>query len=162
MSITFNADEVYEMAEEIERNGAKFYRAAAAKSSDESIKTMLMDMAAMEDEHLKIFQDMRTQLSESEKESNIYDPQNEAAMYLQTMADSKGTEGLKAPGIKLSGNESMSEVLQIAIEAEKNSILFYVGLRELVPASGGRDKLEMIIKEEVGHVAILKAKQKKL
>ena len=29
MGVTFNADEVFEMAEQIERNGAKFYRAAA-------------------------------------------------------------------------------------------------------------------------------------
>ena len=26
MAITFNANEIFEMAEEIERNGAKFYR----------------------------------------------------------------------------------------------------------------------------------------
>jgi len=29
MPIPFNADEVFEMAEQIERNGARFYRAAA-------------------------------------------------------------------------------------------------------------------------------------
>jgi rubrerythrin len=157
MGIKFNADEVFEMAEEIERNGAKFYRQAAAKSSDLNIKHMLIGLAEMEDNHLRIFQEMRTQLSDKEKEPNIYDPQNEAALYLQTMAGGKGTEGLKAPGVKLSGNETMSEILQIAIEAEKNSILFYVGLRELVP-DGSKDKLEMIIKEEIRHVATLKAK----
>ena len=31
MVIPFSADEVFEMAEQIERNGAKFYRAAAKK-----------------------------------------------------------------------------------------------------------------------------------
>ena len=35
MGITFNANEVFEMAEEIERNGAKFYRQAAEKASDD-------------------------------------------------------------------------------------------------------------------------------
>ena len=29
MSIVFNADEILEMAEQIERNGAKFYRRAS-------------------------------------------------------------------------------------------------------------------------------------
>ena len=31
MPITFNADEIFEMAEEMERNGAWFYRRAAEK-----------------------------------------------------------------------------------------------------------------------------------
>ncbi|GAH47433.1 unnamed protein product [marine sediment metagenome] len=56
MGITFNADEIFEMAEEIERNGAKYYREAAEKASDKKTKQMLLDMAAMEDEHLETFE----------------------------------------------------------------------------------------------------------
>ena len=59
MGITFNADEIFEMAEEIERNGAKFYREAAQKAADKQVKQMLLDMAAMEDGHLVTFQQMR-------------------------------------------------------------------------------------------------------
>ena len=47
MSITFNANEIFEMAEEIERNGAKFYRKAAQNTSDNQTKQMLLDMADM-------------------------------------------------------------------------------------------------------------------
>ncbi len=47
MSITFNADEIIEMAEEIERNGAKFYREAAKNASAKKTKHMLLDMSAM-------------------------------------------------------------------------------------------------------------------
>ena len=52
MSITFNADEIFEMAEQIERNGAKFYREAAENASDADVKEMLLSMAAMEDGHV--------------------------------------------------------------------------------------------------------------
>ena len=45
MSITFNADEVFEMAEQIERNGAKFYREAATKTSDRQTKDMFLRLA---------------------------------------------------------------------------------------------------------------------
>ena len=31
--ITFNPDEIFEMAEQIERNGAKFYRKAAERTA---------------------------------------------------------------------------------------------------------------------------------
>lgn len=83
MGITFNADEVFEMAEEIERNGEKFYRKAAKNASDKQTKQMLLDMADMEAGHLKIFQEMRTQLTAPQKAEMVFDPDNEASLYLQ-------------------------------------------------------------------------------
>lgn len=156
MGVTFNADEVFEMAEEIERNGAKFYREAALKATAKDLKDMFLEMAEMEEDHLKTFQQMRKDLAGQEKEVTTFDPYGEAALYLQTMADAKGTEGMKAPDMKLTGNESAEELLEIAIGAEKNSVLFYVGLKDLVSAQAGRDKVEAIIREEVKHVADLK------
>jgi rubrerythrin len=72
------------------------------------------------------------------------------------MADSRGFEGRKSPTVKLTGKESTRELFDIAIDAEKNSILYYVGLKELVPAETGRDKVEGIIREEVSHLADLR------
>lgn len=156
MSITFNADEVFEMAEEIERNGAKFYREAAGKAKDPGMKNLFLSMAGMEDGHLKTFQEMREELGAQEKGATAFDPFGEASLYLQTMADSKGSEGMKSPTEKLTGNESEEELLNIAIGAEKNSVLYYVGLRDLVSTQAGKDKVEGIIKEEVRHIADLR------
>ena len=158
MGITFNADEVFEMAEEIERNGAKFYREAAKKTSDADIKKMLLDLAAMEDGHEKTFIEMRKELSAAEKEVTTFDPDNEVAMYLQTLADFHGTEGKVSPTEKLSGQESMSEVLKIALQAEKNSIAFYVGIKDLVPGKASKDKIQSIIIEEMAHVSTIGGK----
>ncbi len=155
MSITFNADEVFEMAENIERDGAKFYRQAAKNVADEKTKQMLLDLANMEDKHLKTFQEMRKDLSAREKEELIFDPNNEGAMYLQAMAEGHGWEGKKSLTEKLTGNETIAEILKIAIDAENNSVVFYSGLKELVPAKAGKDKVEAIIKEELGHIAVL-------
>ena len=158
MSITFNADEIFEMAEEIERNGAKFYREAAGKTSDADIKKMLLELAAMEDGHEKTFVQMRKELSEAEKETTTFDPDNEVAQYLQTLADFHGTEGKISPTEKLTGQESMTDVLKIALQAEKNSIAFYVGIKDLVPNKAGKDKIQSIIIEEMAHVATIGGK----
>ncbi len=158
MAIAFNADEIFEMAEQIERNGAKFYREAAGKAADKAIKTMLTEMAAMEDGHQKTFAQMRKELTAAEKEPTTYDPQNEVAMYLRTMADFHGTEGKAGPNDKLTGKESMEEVLRIALQAEKNSIAFYVGIKDLVPGKSAKDKIHGIIIEEMTHVSTLGAK----
>ena len=42
MSIKFNADEILEMAEQIERNGVLFYRTAAEQVSDPQQKQLLL------------------------------------------------------------------------------------------------------------------------
>ena len=57
MANNFNVDEVLEMAEEIERNGGAFYRKAASNASDKETGNLLLEMAEMEDGHLKVFQE---------------------------------------------------------------------------------------------------------
>ncbi len=156
MSEAFNADEVLRMAEEIERSAGAFYREAAQKTQLPDMKTMFLNMASMEDGHLRVFEAMHKDLKGAEKEPTAFDPYNEAALYLQALAGSKGSEGLRAPTIKLSGRESPRELLDIAISSEKNSVLFYVGLKSLVPAEAGKDKVEAVIREEVRHVADLR------
>lgn len=158
MGITFNADEIFEMAEEIEREGARFYRLAAKNAADEKTKRMFLNLADMEDKHLKIFQEMRKELGAQEKEGMVFDPNNEAAMYLQTMAEGHGWEGKKSLTENLTGNEKIEDILKIAIDAENNSVVFYTGLKELVPVKAGKDKVEAIIKEEMGHIAVLNQK----
>ncbi|UCF00128.1 MAG: ferritin family protein [Planctomycetota bacterium] len=155
MSITFNADEIFEMAVQIEKNGAKFYRQAAQNTPDEKTKKILLDLASMEDGHLETFQEMRKQLGPREKEQLVFDPDNQAAMYLKVVADGHGWEGKKDLAEDLTGQESIEDVLKAAINAEKNSVVFYVGLKDCVSARAGKDKVEAIIKEELGHVAVL-------
>lgn len=162
MAVSFNADEIFEMAEEIERNGAKFYRKAAQETSDEKIKKMFLDMAEMEDGHLRTFEQMRTQLSEGQKEQNIFDPNNEGAMYLQTMADAHGYEGRISPQKEFTGNESVKEILEIALNAEKESVVFYYGIRSMVSMKAGRSQVELIINEELSHITTLLKYLKKL
>jgi len=155
VSITFNADEIFEMAEQIERNGAAFYREAASKAKDAPTKKFLTDLALMEDGHLAIFQAMRAGLSPADKEPATFDPDDQASAYLQAMADAKGFEGKISPGLKLSGRETLSDVLGIAINAERNSVVFYVGLKTLVQTDRSRRQVDKVIGEEMGHIAAL-------
>ena len=162
MPITFNANEIFEMAEEIERNGAKFYRKAAANTSDEETKKMLLDMADMEDGHLATFQEMREQLSGQEKGWTIFDPDNQSALYLQAMADARGFEGKITPTKELTGSETPKEILETALNSEKESVVFYFGLKGMVSVKAGRDKVKAIIIEELGHITTLLNKLKSL
>ncbi len=158
MAITFNADEVFEMAEEIERNAAAFYREAAKITKDKDTNKMLLDLASMEDGHMIIFKEMRLHLTGEEKERTTFDPDNEAAMYLQTMADIHGTEGKISRTKKLTGTESTEEILKIALNSEKDSVVFYCGLRNYVSDKAGSDKLAAIVREEISHITAINKK----
>ena len=149
MVYDFTADDVFEMAEKLERNGAKFYRTAAENVSEPKSKELLIGLAEMEDEHEKTFALLRTGLSDAEKITTVFDPENESALYLRALADTRVFFEKK---IDIS---SMKEILKAAIVAEKDSIVFYLGLKDFVPDKLGKSRLDTIIKEEMGHIRIL-------
>jgi rubrerythrin len=151
MSYDYNANEILEMAIQIEKNGAVFYRNAAESISDTAHKQLLLDLAAMEDQHEKTFTDMQTALSDEEKKSATFDPDEEAGLYLKALADMRVFFEKEKP----TDSSSMKEILKEAIIAEKDSIVFYLGMKEFVPEKLGKDKIEQIIKEEMGHIKLL-------
>ena len=145
----FTADDVFEMAKQLERNGAKFYQEAAQHTGNPEYKKLLQMLSDMEIEHEKIFIKLRSELSGNEKSSTVFDPQNESVLYLRALAN---TKVFFEKEIDFS---SMKSVLKAAILAEKDSIVFYLGMKEMVPEKFGKDKLDKIIKEEMGHIKIL-------
>ena len=155
MSISFNADEIFEMAIEAERNGAKFYRKAAEQTECPDGKKMLLDFATMEDGHEVIFSEMRKELTEQDKESLTFDPDGEGAMYLQAMVNAHAYEGKKGPADELTGEESPAEIIKIAIRAEKDGVAFYLGMKDFVSSENGKEKVQAIIAEEMGHIKTL-------
>ena len=149
MSYDFNADEVFEMAEQMERNGAKFYRDAAKNTADPANTEMLMGLSKMEEDHEKMFGSMRAELSTAEKASTVFDPSGEAALYLRALVDGRVFFEKEIDAT------SMVEILKSAIEAEKDSIVFYLGMKAAVPKNLGRNRIEAIIREEMGHIQML-------
>ena len=156
MGMPFNADEVFEMAEQIERNGGKFYRAAAEKFP--AVRDLLLTLAAMEDEHEKTFADMRAELSGTELEETVFDPDGQTQMYLHVMADGHVFDVKSDPSELLATKNTPEDVLKMAIGVERDSIAFYVGLKEAVSRKAGKDKVDAIIKEEMGHIVTLNEK----
>jgi rubrerythrin len=62
------------------------------------------------------------------------------------------------PAEKLGGIQTPQDLLKMAMGVERDSIAFYVGLKGSVSAIAGKDKVEAIIREEMGHIAILNEK----
>ena len=155
MGIVFNIDEVFELAEQIERNGGKFYRKAAESAGNEDARDLLLSLAVMEDEHEATFKAMRVEVSADEAAPTIYDPEGQSVAYLKAMASGHVFDVSSDPSEGLTGGETLQEILSTAIGAEKNSIVFYLGLKDVVPEKLGKDKIDPIIKEEMAHITLL-------
>ena len=155
MSITFSAGEALELAVKNERNAAKFYRRAARLFPDAPRWDFLVKLAEMEDQHEKIFVALAAELSAAEQEPTAYDPMDEAVLFLDAMAAGHGGEGSSKAATGLTGRESMAEILHKAIRLEGRTILFFIGLRDLVPAKLGRGKVVRVLNEEKQHVVLL-------
>jgi rubrerythrin len=151
MTRTYNIDEIFEIAEQIERNGVAFYRRAAESSMDEERKQKFLDLAEMELSHERTFAAMRT---EQENAPTSFDPDGEATRYLDAIADGYIFD-LRADFIEDLAGKTLEEILKIAIDLEKNSIIFYLGLWDLVSESLGKERMEAIIVEEMNHITLL-------
>jgi rubrerythrin len=156
MSIQFNADEIFEMAEQIERNGAKFYRKASegCAQGDRS-RELFLHLASMEDDHEKTFHGLRESLPDKNRGWEMFDPEGQAAQYLQAFAGGHVFNVQEDACDRLTGAEKMEDVLRIAIGMEKDSIVFYRGIQEMVPERMGKERINEIVAEEMKHITIL-------
>ena len=162
MSYDFSADEIFEIAEQIERNGVRFYRQMAENISNKDIRELFLDFATMEVDHEKAISTMRADLSNKEREMVVFDPEGEASLYLRTLADmrvfdKKAEEDFALPA-DLPEKEKNVKIFREAINREKDSIVFYLGMKELVPENLGREKIDGIIQEEMKHIRLLSTK----
>lgn len=155
MSINFNADEIYALAIQIEKNGAAFYRKAMEFITDDGSQKFLKGLAVMEDGHVEVFSRMRADLTEEDQKATTFDPEGQTGEYLKVMAGGYVFKVDENPADRLTGKESMKDVLDIAIGLEKDSIVFYLGMKEMVSSQSGKGKVDAIIKEEMRHITML-------
>ena len=154
MNVTFNAFEVFEIAEQIERNGTNFYIRAAELFDDPDICQMFLRLAEWEKEHELTFARMKQQLPEQSLQASTSEADD-------LLPDPRVMAGLAVFGIRsdpaeeLRGRQEKTDIIRRAVEKEKDSIVFYHGLKEFVPAGAGKDKIDAIIKEEMRHIVIL-------
>lgn len=155
MDIKFNAFEIFEIAEKIERNGARFYRKAAELFDEPGIRETFLELSDWERTHEKVFADMRKHLSEQSRELRTFEPENDMVISAQAMAGLAVFGINPDPSEELTGKESKKEIFEKALRKEEDSIVYHVGLKNFVSDRAGKDKIDDIIREELRHIGIL-------
>ncbi|MCK9223715.1 MAG: ferritin family protein [Candidatus Muirbacterium halophilum] len=150
----YNAYEIIEMAKKMERNAALFYEKASQQVENQKVKNLLSDLAKMEKVHEVVFDDLKNLFSDAEWANMNISSDNEMLRYLESMADVI-VFNWKMDEKEIGNMSDIDYVFRFAIGKEKESVLYYMGIKQLVPETLGKDKIEEIIKEEMKHVAIL-------
>jgi len=153
MSTELTIGDVFDMAMQIERDADSFYRSAAAVAGGAGRRKVLLDLAAMEREHELVFAGMKERLgSHAQSPARIGGKDGGKSLSVVNLLPSGVGEDLRE---RFTGRESSEEILQKAIEFEKDTVVFFAGMKNALPDPAERDKLDSIIREELGHIVYL-------
>jgi rubrerythrin len=154
MKETFNAVEVFKIAEQIERDGAAFYRKAAEMFTRPDICELFGELVEWELEHERTFADMKADFQRDNLSATVVDPEKCKAM----AALSEFTIKSATPR-GLAESMSLDDVLRIALQKERNSVTFYTGLKGFIAEPTAAAKIDDIIGQELQHIEMLTFKQ---
>lgn len=154
--IYFSGKEILEIALKIELNGETFYREASEKATDNNLKDLFIYLQNQEKKHYDDFYN----LSHLIKEDNIrglsrLSDAEEISLYLHALANSKVFTDPEAGAALGRSIKDDSEAIDIAIGLERDSIIYY---NEMLNVVKEEDKglVENIIAQEKEHERLLK------
>jgi len=148
MSVLFSGSELVDIAIGIERSGAAFYDSLAKSAKNTTARDIYEYLAGEERKHIGIFQKMLAALVDHrpvETYTEEYD------LYLKSLVGSAVFSDAQVAHEMAQKVASDFEAIQIALSAEKDSIVFYFEMRELVRGVD-RDVVTKIIEEERSHL----------
>lgn len=164
----FSGKDVLEMAVLIEQRGAEFYRKAAALARSEEQQTFFQDLADMEEQHSRIFSelldkakaDVKDAAASSEDAYFNYvqqelNSQRETPQRAQAEAFMSKTLLSQSPDTVAATSRTLIGLAETAIGMEKDSIVFYLSLRQNCANGLEKDQVDMVIAEELRHVRLL-------
>jgi rubrerythrin len=136
---------------EIEKNGEVFYNQVAAKSADAEVKALCEDLAAQERGHYRVFQQMLERVRPDPDLSSVGVQYDEYQTYLQVALDQALFAG-PDKGLTLARQAQDRETaLRAAMGFEKDTLLFFYDLREMV-SEAERGTISDVILEEKSHL----------
>ena len=158
MSEKYNHCELLEIAADIEETGKKLYTQLMDKTSDEELKAVWCFLAQKEEEHKKIFSDMLA----SAQECTIFEyAQDDYSLYLKAVSENYVFTARLIEEKKDEIFASSLKAVEFAISMEKESILTYSALKEVLDQER-RPVMDKVIAEEQKHWVELEKVKKTL
>jgi len=151
MDKQYNLAEIFDIAIMIEINGAAFYREVAAQQSIPAVKAFLLDLADQEEGHEQLFRKMQNRFTDNIDADALND--EFAMLYMQVEATNYVFKAANTPTAV--ADMLLCDVLELAMNKERDSILFFMGLKFLMKIAEDKNIMDKLIEEEQFHLATL-------
>jgi rubrerythrin len=158
MGNIFAASEIVEIGIQIEKNGRDFYNAVCRKAKHPSAAEAFRFLSGEEEKHIRLFTEI-LEKTEKYEPPQVYADEYFAYMnalageYVFTQKD-KGEEVANRA-------KTDKEAVDMGIGFEKDSIIFYEGMKKAVPEYS-LSVVEELIRQEQGHLRQLTDLKKKI
>ena len=151
MTTARSAQDVFQMAIDMEQVGRDFYVALAMGSDNTSVRTFCARLAKEEEAHLATFKNLR---SKWEKAVAASRPGAQAAEALAELVKSQvQPDPREVQKVAIGGK--LADAVAMAIQMEQDSINFYQGMIANLPDSA--QAIQAIIEQERKHLVGLKS-----
>ncbi|ACM22772.1 MULTISPECIES: ferritin-like domain-containing protein [Thermotoga] len=147
----FSAKELLSIAVRVEKDGEEFYRKLAERFEKPDIKEFFSYMARQEAEHARTFESIGEELGVDEE---TYLNLEDAEEYLKSFVEGRFFPDA-ATMEKYLKERSVEEAIDFSISVEKETIIFYYEILELLKNERAKDLVRSIINQEKQHVVKL-------
>ncbi len=145
----YSVTEIVEQAVQTEKLGYRFYTSMMERFKDDrGLKELFTTLASAEVRHEKRFSDLKAGVKEA-----AYEDMEEVSLYLRAITESEFFLGKEKSLPSLDHVKSVEDAVAFALGFEKETLLYFYVLRDIV---GDKGIIDAIIGEEKSHVTWLR------
>ena len=146
----FSIREIIDMAIQLEKNAETFYREALARVSTPILEPVLVCLADEERDHAQWFERLQRVLQEAKAGGGKGEISGAALRSLV------GDQKFSLDEVDLSKIDSVQELIELAVEHEKDTIIFYQMLQSFIDDPETNKELDKVIAQEEQHIRLLR------
>jgi len=146
----FSIEDIIDLAIQIEQNGEQVYRNAMKNTPDPALASMLEWVADEEVRHVNWFNEFRKRVP-----ARKVDPRLEE-LGREILRDALGNQVFSLAEVDFTRISRVQELLDVAIEFEQDTVVFYEMLIPFVEDPQTLASLQDIIEEERRHIEVLR------
>ncbi|MBW6515294.1 MAG: ferritin family protein [Candidatus Cloacimonetes bacterium] len=147
----FSVNEIIEMAIQIEKSGYAFYDGALQrKNLNEKGRELLLKLRDQERQHEITFNNLHTK--DDFELLDLGSEQEVVSDYLKSIVNYRVFNNPNAAIKTVEQAKDELSLIETAINFEKDTLLYFQGIRDIIKESKAKDVLEKIIKEEISHI----------
>jgi rubrerythrin len=146
----FTPLDILDVAVQLERNGEKVFREAVKKVQHRDLADLLKWMADQEKAHIQWFTELKAKIREPFNDPMLQEMGRDILQ--ETLEDAS----FNLKNVDFTKIDEIRELLNLSIEFEKDTAIFYELLLSFVEDRESKDLLEKIIDEEHNHAKLLK------